>query len=369
MRPENPSPSLTTPSATTPSPTTPSPTTRPLRLSLFLLIDHYPRRGQTLHRRLRRHVELAESAERLGYEGVFVAEHHFSDFGVAPNPAVVLAAMAARTSTLRLGPAVAVLPLRHPLQVVEDYGLVDQLSEGRLVLGVGSGSLGSEFTGFGLDVATKRQVFDQRLDAVLQAFKGDGPGGVLGFGRRMPPILVASTSLEGSRAAGRRGLGLLTLASPETSGLEQVVERLDVHASEHAAGQRPEHGPEQQPEQIVTVMAHFADSADRARAEAAPALERFLRAHGAEEDDGFAVYDQMVARGTGAFGKPEVVSRRLRPLFASGVRHLSLWMGFGDMEARQLESSMRLARRLCCGERLVVRADRHQSVVAAGSVT
>lgn len=330
----------------------------PLRVSLFFLLDHYPQRGVPLHQRYGDQLELAVLAERLGFEGVFLAEHHFSDFGAVPNPAVLLAAVAARTTRLRLGPAVTVLPFRHPLQVVEDYAMVDQLSCGRLVLGVGSGSVPAEFHGFGLSPDGRREVFHRRLEIVDQVFRGrpgphGAPANVPGYAGRRPPIYLATTSLEGARAAGARGYGLLTLSSPGTASQGDVARRLEAHAEGLAQHRHPEPtAPEPivpeptVPEPIVTMMAHLAETPARARAEAAPALERFLHHHGGEGADGFAVFEQMVQKGTGAFGTVDEVSGRLEPLVERGARHLSLWMGFGGMARDRVEASMRLAMQL-----------------------
>ena len=89
-----------------------------IRLSTFSILDHYAERPGSVGDRLQRGLELCELADELGYEACWVGEHHFSDFGVMPNPAVWLAAAAQRTGRIRLGPAVSVLPFRHPLQVV-----------------------------------------------------------------------------------------------------------------------------------------------------------------------------------------------------------------------------------------------------------
>ncbi|MEO1369366.1 MAG: LLM class flavin-dependent oxidoreductase, partial [Acidobacteriota bacterium] len=226
-----------------------------LKLSLFDLLDHYPERGASLEDRYRDHLDRAVCAEGLGFHGVFVAEHHFSDFGVAPNPAVFLAAVAARTDRIRLGPAVAVLPFRHPMQVVEDYSMVDQLSGGRLVLAVGSGSEASEFRGFGLDPATKRAAFDDRLPVVAAAFSSRSDAGQPRSPlATAPPIFLAATSPGGARAAGSGGFGLLTLASPGTESLDDVIAR--IHAYRTGQGRR-----EQNPRTdgvIVTVLCHLA---------------------------------------------------------------------------------------------------------------
>ncbi|MEM1176902.1 MAG: LLM class flavin-dependent oxidoreductase [Acidobacteriota bacterium] len=315
-------------------------------LSLFFLLDHYPDR-KALGPRYREHIERAVRAERLGFQGLFVAEHHFSNLGVAPNPAVFLAAVAARTERLFLGPAVAVLPFRHPLQVVEDYAMVDQLSDGRLVLGVGSGAEASEFEGFGLDVASKRELFEDRLAIVEAAFQGRGGAGespnVRAVKEAGPPILIASTRVAGARAVGSSGFGLLTLASPATPSLDEVVARLQAYRE----GQQRRRGRGPHTSTVaVTVFCHLAEDAAQARKEAAPALGRFLKAHGAPEADGLAAYDDMLSRGVGAFGTPEEVARTLAPLVEAGVEHFVLWMGFGDLDGKHFDQSMTLAPRL-----------------------
>ena len=80
-------------------------------------------------------LEQARQAERLGYDTFWVAEHHFHEYGAVPNPAVFLAALS-QTRRLRLGTAISILTFHNPLTVAENYALVDQLSQGRLSLGV-----------------------------------------------------------------------------------------------------------------------------------------------------------------------------------------------------------------------------------------
>lgn len=85
--------------------------------------------------------EQVELAEEVGWESFWFTEHHFLRYGgTIPNPAVMLSAAATRTSRIRLGPCISILPLRHPLQTAEDYAMVDVISGGRLDFGIGLGN-------------------------------------------------------------------------------------------------------------------------------------------------------------------------------------------------------------------------------------
>ena len=83
-------------------------------------------------------LELTELAEELGFDQVWTAEHHF-DAQYPPNPFILCAAMAARTSRIRIGTNICILPLHHPLIVAENAAMVDVLSNGRFRPGVGGG--------------------------------------------------------------------------------------------------------------------------------------------------------------------------------------------------------------------------------------
>jgi alkanesulfonate monooxygenase SsuD/methylene tetrahydromethanopterin reductase-like flavin-dependent oxidoreductase (luciferase family) len=147
----------------------------PLSASIFSVVDHYPAEPRGVAARYREIGAACELAERLGDDGFFVAEHHFHEYGVAPSPPVLLAALAQRTARIRLGPAVAVLPLHHPLHVAESYAMADLLSNGRLVLGVGSGYLKHEFAGHRIDEGEKRARFDESLAILERALTGERP--------------------------------------------------------------------------------------------------------------------------------------------------------------------------------------------------
>jgi len=90
--------------------------------------------GRSDHQMITEQIELMEAAEELGFDSVWPAEHHFSEYGVCASPALSLAAIARRTSRIRLGTAVVVLPLNNPVRVAEDYAMLDNLSAGRVEL-------------------------------------------------------------------------------------------------------------------------------------------------------------------------------------------------------------------------------------------
>jgi alkanesulfonate monooxygenase SsuD/methylene tetrahydromethanopterin reductase-like flavin-dependent oxidoreductase (luciferase family) len=96
------------------------------------------------------HLQEAVLAEELGYDHVWTTEHHFYDDAWSPSLLPILSAIAQRTSRIRLGTFIIILPFHHPVRVAEDAATVDILSKGRLDLGVGQGYVVSEFESFGI---------------------------------------------------------------------------------------------------------------------------------------------------------------------------------------------------------------------------
>ena len=99
----------------------------------------YREKDYSTERIFSEHLEQVKHADRLGFEIAWFAEHHFSNYCVCPSPLMMAAACASATTNIRLGTAVIVTPLYHPARVLAEIGMVDSLSGGRLVLGVGSG--------------------------------------------------------------------------------------------------------------------------------------------------------------------------------------------------------------------------------------
>jgi len=108
-------------------------------------------------------------AEDIGFDVAWFAEHHFTNYSISVSPLMLAAHVAGRHRRIRVGAAVVVLPLYHPMRVAQEIALLDQLSEGRMVLGVGTGYQAYEFDRYNVDVADKTEVFLEYWDIVEQA--------------------------------------------------------------------------------------------------------------------------------------------------------------------------------------------------------
>jgi alkanesulfonate monooxygenase SsuD/methylene tetrahydromethanopterin reductase-like flavin-dependent oxidoreductase (luciferase family) len=117
-------------------------------------------------------LEDAGLTERLGYHGVLLAEHHFTNYCAIPNPLMLAAALGQRTSRIRIGTAVIVLPLHNPVLVAEDIAQADHLTGGRLEVGFGRGYASYEFTPLGMDLADSHAAMTDGLDALETLWRG-----------------------------------------------------------------------------------------------------------------------------------------------------------------------------------------------------
>ena len=131
-----------------------------MKFGAHFLPTHMPELDGPVSQFYQRIFEQIESLERLGFDRVWITEHHFGDYGGSiPHPPTFLAAIACKTSCIRLGVAVAVLPLNNPIHLAESYGMVDVLSNGRLDFGIGKGSEPIEYLRFG----ARREEGTQRM--------------------------------------------------------------------------------------------------------------------------------------------------------------------------------------------------------------
>jgi alkanesulfonate monooxygenase SsuD/methylene tetrahydromethanopterin reductase-like flavin-dependent oxidoreductase (luciferase family) len=138
-----------------------------------LLRTQDPPRAEHIVERWQQQLHVAEVLEEVGFDGIFVPEHHMMDDGYLPNPWAVLGAFAARTHRIDIGTGIHLLPFYHPMHVAEASAMVDILSNGRLRLGVGMGNYAPEFELFGLEKKTQVSRFEECIDLVQRAWAGE----------------------------------------------------------------------------------------------------------------------------------------------------------------------------------------------------
>lgn len=115
-------------------------------------------------------LEQTKLAEEVGFDSVWLSEHHFLEDGYCPSPLVTAAAMAAATERIRIGTAAMILPLHNPVRVAEDAAVVDNISGGRFDLGVAIGYRKEEFDGFGLSIKNRPSLIEEGIDVLLKSW-------------------------------------------------------------------------------------------------------------------------------------------------------------------------------------------------------
>jgi len=139
----------------------------------FGVFDHMDDSGISLSRQFENRMKLAEAYDRFGFYAYHLAEHHGTPLGLAPSPGLFMAALAQRTKRLRFGPLVYLLPLYHPLRLIEEICMLDHMSGGRLELGVGRGVSPIEVGFFGVDPRDGPRQFPEALRVIKQGLASD----------------------------------------------------------------------------------------------------------------------------------------------------------------------------------------------------
>ncbi|HKU95291.1 MAG TPA: LLM class flavin-dependent oxidoreductase [Vineibacter sp.] len=168
-------------------------------------------------------IDYVIEAECLGLHSVFLVEHHFTGAGQVSASLTLLAYLAARTRTIRLGTAVVVLPWHNPVLIAEQAATLDLLSGGRLEFGIGKGYRASEFAGFHIPMAEAAERFDEAIEIIRKAWTSEGTFSHHGrhwrfdnivvepepLQRPHPPLWLAAGSPDSIRRAAREGYNLL----------------------------------------------------------------------------------------------------------------------------------------------------------------
>ncbi|HYP23882.1 MAG TPA: LLM class flavin-dependent oxidoreductase [Actinomycetota bacterium] len=327
------------------------------KIGVGLFTGQIPRGSdRSFHTDYRDAIDLVQLAEEEGFDSAWVSEHHGSEDGYLPSLLPLLAAFAARTSRIELGTGVVLAPFHDPLRLAEDFAVVDQISGGRVVCGLGIGWREEEFRAFGIDVSTRVRRLVEIVEILRRAWTGErfdydgrhysyegvavtpAPAGV-------PPIYVGGFADTAIRRAGRIGDGYISSrAQPD-----RVAE-----AFEMAAAARSKAGREGKP--LAALLQNAFVTSDPARdwplvaAGIGHQLGVYAGWRAGTDVPGTPLEvvppDEGTIRRTTAFGTPDEVCAYLEPLVRVLAphpdSHLILRFHYPGMDAAPAAESIRL---------------------------
>ena len=305
------------------------------------------RLGDTEAQTFKEWLDLVQLADDVGLDAFWFGESHFRpERAVLASPLIGASAAAARTRRIRIGLAVQVLPLAHPLTVAEEAAIVDHISEGRLIFGVGRSSFLESYQGYNVDYAESRERFEESLEIILKAW-GEAPFSHEGrfyrfhdvnlvpkpYQKPHPPVRIAVESVESFPRMGRWGFPIFMRHQMPIPQLQDLLGQY--RSAREAAGFT---GPN---DVILQIPAYVADSAERARSDPEASmmhrLQQVQRSLGkAADQEAFerlsrlssVGYDDVLKRV--AFGTPEAVVERLQQYREDlGISGVSLEMNPG----------------------------------------
>ena len=312
--------------------------------------------------------------EELGFDSIWLTEHHFIEYGLSVSPALLATAAAMRTQRVRIGLAAAILPFHDPIRLAEELAFVDVLSGGRLDVGVGRGNRPVEFEGYRVPQIESRERFDETLAILIRAwtserFSFEGRHFTIPEVRVIPkplqqphpPLYIVCVSPDTIEATALRGVPMLNsiLRGP----VDQLVAQRDTYVKAcKKAGRSEEETAALLARWGVSRHIYVASSDAQARAEARDAemwyqdaLRRFLvpddieRVHpllqpgfrATAERLGPISWDQLVAE-TLAVGSPDTVADKIAEMQRLGVGEVLCWMNFGGLSQAHVRRSMEL---------------------------
>ncbi|WP_279246077.1 LLM class flavin-dependent oxidoreductase [Candidatus Litorirhabdus singularis] len=205
----------------------------------------------------------AELAETWGYDSFFLPESHFSGATSLPDPMLLLAAVAARTTRLQLGTTSYLLPIRNALQAAQQVAALDRLCKGRLILGLGRGFQSAMLQAYGVDLKLKRQQFETVLGGMRNAWAGNAIDASaeplrispLPLQQPHPPLWVAAFGPKAITQVG--SMGLPYLASPMET-LDQLTHNHQLHRDAISKA-----GKKQPPEIIIMRTVYISEDPDQ----------------------------------------------------------------------------------------------------------
>jgi alkanesulfonate monooxygenase SsuD/methylene tetrahydromethanopterin reductase-like flavin-dependent oxidoreductase (luciferase family) len=338
-----------------------------VEFGLFDWIDAAPGRtpGEVYDDRLR----LLEEADRGGFARYHLAEHHGTPLGMAPSPAVFLAAAARATERIRLAPTTFIVPLYDPLRLVQEIGMLDQLSGGRLDIGVGKGSSPHEAAMYGLTAPDTADRFEQVMPALLEALEtgvfrrpgADGAGEPVPLHvpvvqRPHPPLWYPTSNPASIPRLGEQGYNVVFgfgFVSPPLDVVREqsklFFERFRAAAERGAVryglpGTTPRFGlmrhvlvaPTDE-EALELLRPAFADHHTN--------FTHLWRLHGDERFTRPVDVDELLAEGKLYAGSPETVARQVAEAVTAGeVNYVAGSFAWGSLDADTSLRSLQLFR-------------------------
>jgi alkanesulfonate monooxygenase SsuD/methylene tetrahydromethanopterin reductase-like flavin-dependent oxidoreductase (luciferase family) len=311
----------------------------------FGVFDHLDRYGGALADYYEDRLKIAEAYDRAGFYAYHLAEHHSTPLGMAPSPSVFLAAVAERTTRLRFGPLVWPMPLHHPLRLIEEICMLDQLSGGRLDIGFGRGAAPIELEYYSVDPQNAQEIYAEAVELVIMGLTHK----VLDFkGRRFsfsgvpmeleplqkphPPIWYGVHTPDSAERAARRGLHVVSLDPTDETRL--AIER-------YRAVWRQIHAPATALPKLGLgrfIVVAPSDAAALALARRAylvwhASFTHLFRRHGRQQSHPRpATFDLVMERGQGIAGSPATVAEFLSSqLRATGCNYVVGQFAFGDL--------------------------------------
>jgi alkanesulfonate monooxygenase SsuD/methylene tetrahydromethanopterin reductase-like flavin-dependent oxidoreductase (luciferase family) len=315
-----------------------------MRFGLFSLLQ---RPGIPFTQLFDEHLDAIVHAEQLGFDEAWFAEHHFANGAISPAPNLFAAALSQRTSRIRLGNMINVLPFHHPIQLAEQLAALDHLTHGRLNVGVGKGSRRVEWQRFGLSPEQANEMFYESFDIIRGVWSSE-PFSYHGkhyhlenirlrpgvFQQPHPPLFTAVAHQASVLWAAQHGLGIAEHYTSTAEAKEHFQLYRQMRAAEHPSGQLA-------PRPRLFREIYVASTDAQARAEAEPALwdhwrfiddqlcyeqpydehllshpvpitdDMFRRATGNLPIVGPRTYDELAELGLTIIGSPETVAQRL----------------------------------------------------------
>ena len=248
----------------------------PEHLDFGIFMAPFHRLGENPTLALRRDLDLIARLDELGYNEAWVGEHHSGGWETIASPEMFLAAAGERTKRIRLGTGVVSIPYHHPFNVADRIVLLDHLTRGRAMLGVGPGQLPADAYMLGIDPATQRARMDEGLGLIIRLLTEDEPITYEGewfrlrdaqlqlkpLQRPTVPMAVASTiSPAGMTTAGRHGVGVLSVGSYSHEGLQALTTQWSFCEKAAAEAGRP--APDRRHWRVVMPF-HLAETKERA---------------------------------------------------------------------------------------------------------